>query len=131
MVSGGVVSRRLQIFDQMLGIGHLAQVHFFQQLELQHGSDHIITGLDHVVTCAAGLNLGQEFFIVGEYVIINLAVIFLFEICKNLGVKIVSPAKQIQNLFPVCGLCGFRLLLGLRRLFRLLFRTAAGSQHKY
>jgi hypothetical protein len=49
-----------------LVLGRALTIQRFQQFQLDHGSYHVVGRLDHIVTGAAGLNLGQQFFVIGK-----------------------------------------------------------------
>jgi hypothetical protein len=104
MFAGGIVDRSLEAADDVFGVGDIVQVQFFQQVQLQHGGYHVVGGLDKVVLRAAGLDLGQQFFVIGKNVVIYFTVVLLFKFGNDLRIEVVCPAEQVQHLFfAACG----------------------------
>ena len=103
----GVISRMLQIFGDIGSIRKLALIQFFQHVQLDHGGHHVIGRLDDIELGAAGLHLGQQFLVVGVYVVGYLAVELLFKVCDNLGRIVIRPAINVQDLFVTTGAAFF------------------------
>ena len=94
-----VIGGMFQAFNQVgLYVGQFAVVQFLQHVQLDHGGDHVVGRLDDIKLGAAGLHLGQQFFVVGIYVVIDAAVVGLFKFRQYLGIEIVGPAVNIQYL---------------------------------
>ena len=103
MLAGGIVNRSLQAADDIFGIGYFIKIQLFQEVQLQHGCYHVIGWLDEVVLRAAGLDLGQQFFIIGKNVVIHFTVVLLFKFGNDLRIEIVGPAEQVQHLLVAAG----------------------------
>ena len=103
MLAGGIVNRSLQAADDIFGIGYFIKIQLFQKVQFQHSCYHVIGGLDEVVLRAAGLDLGQQFFIIGKNVVIYFTVVLLFKFGNDLRIEIVGPAEQVQHLLVAAG----------------------------
>lgn len=80
-------------------LGILARSQFFQHIQLAHGGYHIVRRHDDIKLGSACLHFSQQFFIVGENIIGDFAVVLLFKISDNVGSKIIGPAVKVQDLW--------------------------------
>ena len=96
--AGRVKGQLAQVSTDVFCIGDLGKIQFFQHIQLAHGSYHIVGRHDDIKLGSACLHFSQQFFIVRKNVIGDFAVVLLFKIRYNIGIKIICPPVKVQDL---------------------------------
>ena len=84
---------------EVLEIGEFFLVQFLDHPLVHHFSDEVVRGDDDVISCSARLELGEHHFIGVEDVLLDDAVVFLFEAFQQFRGEVVRPGVDVENLF--------------------------------
>jgi hypothetical protein len=93
----GVIGRIVHRGVDVLQVRNLAGIQLFQDIQRDHRADHVVAGNDDVIAGIALLQLGQQFFVVGEEVGLNFDTRLLGEgiDCRRADIGVVLEVQRL------------------------------------